>query len=33
MVAAMEDMIELGDWIAAFDADGHSLGSPGEGGT
>ena len=24
-VAAMEDVVELGDWIAAFNADGHAM--------
>ena len=24
-VAAVEDVVELGDWIAAFDADGHAM--------
>ena len=24
-VAAVKDVVELGDWIAAFDADGHAM--------
>lgn len=29
VVVAVKDVIELGDWIAAFDADGHRPGSLG----